>query len=600
MSSNYLFGTNNFTIECFIYPSINNTFIFSTTSLLTNNIYVAINSTNNIIFYYTLSTITSNTILTLNNWYNICITRNGTAITLYINGIIDTIATIFQTASIESSSITSAFLIFGINPSSSQSYLNYKGYLKEFRITLGVARYLTNYSIQSTPFANTNLGIKLTVKDNYDIYWYYVTLLLHFDGITTFINDSSNYKMVASSTNYPSSSSGSYMFGNSSLYFPASGSAYLVYPSSSNFALKNSNFTIEFWFQAQAQAQVQVPIRIIGNINWSISITSNNQIAFIISNNNTLSSQIYTGISVIAQGTWYNVAVVRNNNNILLFINGNLETSGIFTYQIDDGSNFPLYLGTNGSLNSSGITGYFYSGYIDEMRFTNGIARYTTNYSVATSQFPSIAPTQLLTLPTIEEIFTNTLTPVNNFPKLATPIAYYPSSPMTANTTSVSGTTYGTGIYYISASNTSGSTFAYNAFDNTSSTQWLSGTSYTTTSSAYSTTVSGTTRSGEWLQIQLPTPINLKYYSIQSSSTVGTTQSPASFVIAGSNDNSSWYLVDIRTGLTWNNNGILQTFTVSNNILAYTYFRLIGISLVTSTASLALAIGEFKLYGYSG
>jgi hypothetical protein len=44
---------------------------------------------------------------------------------------------------------------------------------------------------------------------------------------------------------------------------------------------------------------------------------------------------------------------------------------------------------------------------------------------------------------------------------------------------------------------------------------------------------------------------------------------------------------------------MVQTFTISNNILAYNYYRLIGISLVSAGASTALEIGEMKLYGYN-
>ena len=601
MSSCYLFGANNFTIEFFIYPIINNTFIFSTTTVtFVSYTYLVINNSSRIIFNYTASSITSNTVLTLNNWYNICIVRNGTVISLYINGILDVSGSISSGATIEPSTVLSLLLLFGkaVSPVL-LSYLNFQGYLKEFRITVGVARYISNYTIQTSPFANTNLGIKTTVKDTYDLYWYFVTLLLHFDGITTYINDSSNYKVLPSSTNFAIASTARYMFGNSSLYFAPASSTYLVYPSSSNFAFKNSSFTIEFWINWNGTyPSSQTTSRIMGNINWYILVTSSAQISFVISNNITASNLSYTSVSTIKSGLWYNIAIVRNKNNLLIFINGNLETSIIYTYQIDDGTNWPLFLGTDGTAGTA-ATGYYYYGYIDELRITNGIARYTTNYTLPSSQFPSTAPTQLLTLPIVQEVFTNTTVPVNNFPQLAIPVTYYPVSAMTSNITSISGTTYGTGIYYISASNTSGSTSGYFAFDNISSTQWLSGATYTSTSSAFSTSVSGTTRSGEWLQIQLPTPITLKYYSIQSSASVGTTQSPASFVIAGSTDNVNWFLVDIRTGLIWANNGMLQTFTVSNNILAYTYFRLIGITLVTATAGLALAIGEVKLYGYN-
>ena len=158
MSSCYVFGANNFTIEFFICPIINNTFIFSTsTNTYVTYIYLVINNSSKIIFNYTASAITSNTVLLLNNWYNICIVRNGTVISLYINGIFDVSGSISSGASIEPSTVSSLLLLFGKTVTSGLSSMsNFQGYLKEFRITVGVARYVSNYTIQSSPFANTN------------------------------------------------------------------------------------------------------------------------------------------------------------------------------------------------------------------------------------------------------------------------------------------------------------------------------------------------------------------------------------------------------------------------------------------------------------
>jgi hypothetical protein len=591
----YLFVINSFTIEFFIYASNNNSLVFltsSSTTYISNLITVSINNNNNIQIQFnsSIGNLISNKVIILNKWYNICIVNNNSyyqsIISLYINGILDNSLNNLMQTSIDST-YTKLYLIFGsINGTTLN---NFQGYLKEFRITNGIARYNSNYTIQSTSFANGNTGILTTIKETCDLYWYYVTLLLHFDGINTILKDSSNYNMIPSSISFPDMtiySFNRFVFGNSSLYL---NNGYIVYPSSSNFALNNNNFTIEFWISYDNSIS---PFRILGNINWYIGLNSNNNITFVISNNTTSSIISFIGTSILVQRIWYNIAIVRNKNNILIFVNGNLESSNIFTYQIDDGTNWPLYIGTDGSTNNK------CNDYIDELRITNGISRYTTNYSMATSQFSSTAPTQLLTLPTVEEIFTNTNVLVNNTPQLSISITYYPVSSMTANTTVITGTSYGTGTYIISASNTSANA-AYNAFDNVSTTSWLSGASYTTTSSAFSTTVSGTTRSGEWLQIQLPTTIILKYYSIQASSSAATTKSPASFVIAGSQDATNWFLIDIRSGLSWGNNSMVQTFTISNNILAYNYYRLIGISLVSAGASTALEIGEMKLYGYN-
>jgi hypothetical protein len=158
---------------------------------------------------------------------------------------------------------------------------------------------------------------------------------------------------------------------------------------------------------------------------------------------------------------------------------------------------------------------------------------------------------------------------------------------------------YGNGTYTLSASNTSGSTSAFFAFDNVNTTAWLSGASYTTISTAFTTTVSGIARSGEWIQILLPESIILQSYSIQASSSVASTQSPASFILAGSNDASIWVLIDSQAQLSWNANNLIKSFNVANNIISYNYYRIIITSLISATGSLAASIADIKLYAYN-
>lgn len=84
--------------------------------------------------------------------------------------------------------------------------------------------------------------------------------------------------------------------------------------------------------------------------------------------------------------TWYHIAVVRASGQLLLFVDG--EQLGL---PIADASTYfagtsPFAFGAEyGSSLTSGTT---FRGWADETRFTNGVARYTANFTPTTVAFP--------------------------------------------------------------------------------------------------------------------------------------------------------------------------------------------------------------------
>lgn len=86
--------------------------------------------------------------------------------------------------------------------------------------------------------------------------------------------------------------------------------------------------------------------------------------------------------------TWYHIAIVRASGELLLFVNGQQ-----FGLPIADSSTYfagsSWYgLGAQAEQFSAGVAGTFLQGWFDEMRFTNGFARYTTNFTPTVIEFP--------------------------------------------------------------------------------------------------------------------------------------------------------------------------------------------------------------------
>ena len=87
------------------------------------------------------------------------------------------------------------------------------------------------------------------------------------------------------------------------------------------------------------------------------------------------------------------------------------------------------------------------------------------------------------------------------------------------------------------------------------------------------TTSNGSDYYGEWAQITLPTKIRLTKYQLNTIKEE-VSRGPYKFYIFGSNNGSSWDLLDIRENQTYDSLGYGNTHIVSTNN-SYNIFRLV-------------------------
>lgn len=192
--------------------------------------------------------------------------------------------------------------------------------------------------------------------------------------------------------------------------------------------------------------------------------------------------------------------------------------------------------------------------------------------------------------------------------------------PTRGSSITLSGYAYGNGIYSVNASSEFGNTsidFAFSAFDRnlastTSAYAWSTLTAsyaastgnYTGTPTNYATTIDGSSYNGEWLQITLPTAIQLRSYRIY---THVSNRGPKTFKLAASSDGTTWVSLDTRTNQTsWlftNNadtNGY-NTFHIPVVPPAYRFYRICINQVNNSSAGAEYAsIKELILYSDSG
>ena len=150
---NFIFYTGNWTIECWFYitSSVNNQTIYAVSdnqSTGTNEISAKFDSSNNMLFYvYANGSYVVNggagtsSALSLNTWYHHALVRNGTNISCYLNGVNTSSTTISSSITINGQTMN---CIVGSNVPSLLRFFN--GYIDDFRITKGYARYTSNFT----------------------------------------------------------------------------------------------------------------------------------------------------------------------------------------------------------------------------------------------------------------------------------------------------------------------------------------------------------------------------------------------------------------------------------------------------------------------
>jgi hypothetical protein len=212
-------------------------------------------------------------------------------------------------------------------------------------------------------------------------------LLMHFDGANgsaNFADASTSNRAVTRNGNAIISNAQS-MFGGSSAYFDGSGSSLWI-PTETAFDF-NEDFTMEGWFyfvttNQSNGASVLFSSDVDDNIQLNSELNSNTIRYF----SDSWSSYLTATLSSVLASRWVHLAVVRQAGIITIYENGQAVASSYAPKQYDVGG---LYIGQQNPFRSD----HWFHGYMDEIRVTKGIARYTSNFTPSTSAFGDVCYT---------------------------------------------------------------------------------------------------------------------------------------------------------------------------------------------------------------
>ena len=147
------FGTGDFTIEAWLYPTTVSkamTVIDTRTSTgSTTGLALQISATGfPSVFINNATLFTSSTALTINTWTHVAVVRSGTNVTLYLNGTKPSTGNGTSAAACTDRDVTIGTTF---NNRDATATNHYQGYIDDLRVTRGYARYVANFTPDTSP-----------------------------------------------------------------------------------------------------------------------------------------------------------------------------------------------------------------------------------------------------------------------------------------------------------------------------------------------------------------------------------------------------------------------------------------------------------------
>ncbi|MDD4976072.1 MAG: LamG domain-containing protein [Bacteriovorax sp.] len=352
--------TGDFTIECWIYPSdgtlttawgIIDTRTAGSTAA---NWIISLGSYSAgwLIDFYTGASHKNSIRVQPYQWSHIALVRSGSTISFFVNGILDsTTATISGTITGGSGVVT-----LGNTKDSNLAGYGNNGFISDLRIVNGTAIYSASFTPPISPLtaiANTSLLLKFVNAGIYDK------------------SGKNNIETIGSAqiaTAVKQYGTGSIAFNGTTDWLTVSDNPLLRFGT--------GNFTIELSVYRTASGTYGLISKGTGTTGWSVALNSSNQVVFFFAGSSI------TSTGTISANTWTAIAIVRSGtgaSQTKIYIAGSNDGTG--TAATDFTGTDILYIGADR------VGAAPFAGNMDNLRITLGIARYSANYTPATTSF---------------------------------------------------------------------------------------------------------------------------------------------------------------------------------------------------------------------
>jgi hypothetical protein len=317
---------------------------------------------------------------TLNAWSHVVWQRNGNTLEIYLNGALQTVVS--GSAAFSGTIFNSSRDVeIGIQQSTQGPLF---GNLCNLRVVKGATVYTGNFTPPTKPLAASGAdsagSYPSTTNVNTSFASSATSLLLNFTNAG--VVDATAKNVLETEGNAQISTAQS-KWGGGSIKFDGTGDAARIPDDEKeNLRFGTGNFTIEFWAWKSANGSMDydtvISIGSTGSYNggFSVELSASRGFCFIYDNAIRVQSNFNPNDS-----TWNHYAVVRDGSTFALYKNGSRLTTATLSTTL--GITGTAYVG------AGALTDNSFNGYIDDLRVTKGLARYTgTTYTTPTAPFP--------------------------------------------------------------------------------------------------------------------------------------------------------------------------------------------------------------------
>jgi hypothetical protein len=350
-------GTGDLTIEAWIYPTSVTGFNYICSQQTSGGMIFTLDGTSFLVGIYGGSTATFASTITINTWNHVALVRASGVTRVFLNGTsLGTSSTVFSFPSGRN------FLI----GTSSIFDNNFDGYMSNFRAIRNTAVYTSNFTPPTLPLSTVNNTVLLLNFTNSNIPDYTMN-----NNLVT-VGDA---KLSSTVTKY----------NPYSIAFDGTGD-YCQFRMTDVNKFGSMDFTIEGWIYRNNSSDGGFYTDRATSPDYSgLSITiRTNQIAILASVNgstwgiNTVATPTGNTVSVTA---WAHIAITRSGSTWYVFINGVLSYSQTLAGTLVQSQN-TAYIGADIPDSK------YLNGYIDDLRITKGLARYTANFTPPQGPLP--------------------------------------------------------------------------------------------------------------------------------------------------------------------------------------------------------------------
>jgi len=212
----------------------------------------------------------------------------------------------------------------------------------------------------------------------------YTKSLLHFDGAdtsTTFTDESGKTWTASGNAQIDTAQS---KFGGASGLFDGTGD-YIDTPDHDDFTVGSGDLTIDAWVKINGGAGTDRRIitqmsSVAAEYSFGLQIYTDNKFYFQVSNGTVFSA---ISNSAYTDTDWHHVAGIRYGNTLYIAVDGVFQTTtGNVTGVTVTNSTYKPTIGRAGEANAA-----YWNGWIDEFRFSKGIARWTADFEPRTAAY---------------------------------------------------------------------------------------------------------------------------------------------------------------------------------------------------------------------